>query len=227
MIKAFVTLFLTIFSLTSYGAELFEIPLSKQLSESNAIIMGVYQDSYVKKLNNGKIVTNVTFKLEKSVGLGNRKQLSKNSFNFVYNGGQWQGINYPNENMPRFVKGRRYIVLLVKGEQEFYPFYDRLGVYTVIGREGEEEVVSQAFPANDTFGANSLSTFSLWVSTVFGESLEGLGSDKDIYKNKKSGRRIASINEEKSKNTAYKIPVYWLVIIFGLLGAAHLRKTKA
>lgn len=228
MIKFALGIFLFLLSFTGHGAQLFEIPLSKQLSESNAIIMGEYQDSYVKKLSNGKVVTNVTFKLDKSVGLGNKKQLSKNSFSFVYEGGQWQGINYPNENKPRFITGRRYIVLLVKGEQEFYPFYNRLGVYNVIGRTGEEEVVSQAFPANDTFGANSYNTFNMWVSTVFGEGLEGLGSDKDVFKNNESGRKIASVDDGSSPiTTGYKIPIYWLVIIFGLLGAAHLRKTKA
>lgn len=70
MIRFALGIFLFLFSLTGHGAQLFEIPLSKQLSESNAIIMGEYQDSYVKKLSNGKVVTNVAFKLDKSVGLG-------------------------------------------------------------------------------------------------------------------------------------------------------------
>lgn len=68
----------------------------------------------------------------------------------------------------------------------------------------------------------------MWVSTIFGEGLEGLGSDKDVFKNNESGRKIASVDDGSSPiTTGYKIPIYWLVIIFGLLGAAHLRKTKA
>lgn len=206
--------------------ELLQVPLSKQLSESNAIIMGTYEGSFPKKLSNGEVVTNVSFKLEKSVGLGSRELLNKNSFSFVYKGGVWQGIDYPNKIRPTFIKGRKYIVLLRKGDYEFYPLYSRLGVYNVIGREGEEEVISQAFPKNSRFGANSFSTFNLWVASIYGDSLKGIGSDKDIYVNKSNERKIASI-EEKQEAKKYHISIFWLVILFGLLGAAHLRQTKA
>lgn len=214
-----------LFSVNVSAQELFQIPLSKQLSESNAIIMGIYQGSFPKKLSNGSVVTNVSFKLEKSVGLGSRQLMNKNSFSFVYDGGTWQGIEYPNKLRPRFVEGRRYIVLLRKGEYDFYPLNERLGVYNVIGRSGEEAVISQAFPDNPKFGSNSFSTFNLWISSIYGEGLKGIGTDKDIFHKKKGGRKIASLNVSSESNE-YKIHIYWLALLFGLLGAAQLRKSK-
>lgn len=212
-------------SITSSAQELFQIPLSKQLSESNAIIMGTYQGSFPKKLSDGSVVTNVSFKLEKSVGLGSRQLLNKNSFSFVYDGGTWQGIDYPNKLKPRFVVGRRYIVLLRKGEYDFYPLNERLGVYNVIGRNGEDAVISQAFPDNPKFGANSFSTFNLWISSIYGEGLKGIGTDKDIFHKKTAGRKIASVDNSR-ESSEYKIHIYWLALLFGLLGAAQLRKSK-
>lgn len=228
MVKTLLQSILCLLSFSILAQELLQVPINKQLSESNAIIMGEFQGSYTKKHSNGEVVTNVSFKLEKSLGLGSRELLNKNSFSFVYKGGVWQGIEYPNKNQPRFRVGEKYIVLLRKGQYDFYPLYDKLGVYKVLGRKGEELVVSQAFPSNDNFGSSSFRTFNLWVNSVFGEELKGISSDKHIYvTTKKQQRKIASLESEEANRNQYRIPIMWLVVLFGLLGAAHIRKTKA
>ncbi len=204
-------------------------PLSfeKQLKSSEGVILGQFLGSNSKRLRDGKIVTEVNFKVVKSVGIDQRFMLNTNFFKFYFDGGVWNGVEVRNLNKPLFQKDSDYVVLLEKTSFGFKLHNDKSGVYDLIENARESSVVSQAFPTHPEYGSASIDQFNLWVRIVHGNYLEEIHSDRYIHRGKKrDGRAPASLTEKQSEKKS-SIHIIWYAVLLGVFGALHIRSRKS
>lgn len=224
-------LILTFLSVT-VSAKLFPVPFSKQLSEADGIIYGVFLGEGSKKLPDGKIVTEASFKLNKTVGLENRYLVNKKLFKIQFDGGEWQGLRHQNRTAPQFIVNKAYVVLIKKGQYAFTPYMDRLGAYEVIYEVIDDQetlgVKSLAFPEHPKLGFIPYRTFDILVHSAYGSYMSETSANQFVYIPKKDIERTpGSIDEEESPvKKKGQMNALWFALILGLLGAYKMRKTR-
>ncbi len=213
--------------MTSLAAQIFPIPMKKQLNEADGVILGEYLGQVYKKDHEGKILTEASFKILKSAGIGNRYLVNKNVFTIHYEGGEWQELIYENPNAPEFALSSQYIILVQRDSFGFRPYYDKLGVYDYEGRGDQFRLISMAFPDHPNLGKIPYRSFDIWVRTTFGDYLTNYHTDKFVYevKRKEVGRAIASYDEEKSADGT-SVNILWFSVLFGVIGAMRMRRVK-
>jgi hypothetical protein len=223
MIKFLLATFFTL----SVSAKLFPIPFNKQLNEADGIIYGEFLGQNYKKMHNGKVVTEASFRLVQSVGLDNRYLVNKNLFRIYFDGGIWQGLGHQNANAPVFKLEKEYVILLKKTEFGFKPLMDKLGSYKVIRDRDVFGIRSMAFPKHPKIGFLPYKTFDLWVKTVYGSYMSDSRANKFVYiPSKKVDRAPASLSEDKPVSKKSKINIFWVAIAFGVLGALRMRQLR-
>lgn len=219
-------LFILIFVSSTQAMKLFPIPITKQLNESDGVIFGEFLGDSYKRMHNGKIVTESSFKIIKSVGITEKYLINKSLFRVYYDGGVYNGFRYNNESAPRFKEGKSYMVLLKRTSYGFKPYMDKLGVYDLKSDRESTHLISQAFPKHPKIGIVPYNTFDLWIRTVYGSYMDSTHSDKFVYMPKKdTGRHPASTFQAEAEDET-KIGIFWVALIFGFLGAMRLRQLR-
>lgn len=219
-------LLLTLISLSCLGDKLIPIPIQKQITEADGVILGEYTGHIYKKDREGRIVTEASFKVYKSSGISSRYLLNTNQFTLHYEGGNWQGLNYENQNAPEFEEKTKYVILVEKDSFGFRPYYDKLGVYEIKGKNEDEYLRSQAFPGNHHLNKISYKAFDYIVSSNFGHELQEYNQNKINFKKQGNSRMIAS-EEFAEDSQVPSIHIFWLAMFFGFLGAMRIRSTKS
>lgn len=220
------TLLVILISFTCLGDKLIPVPIQKQVNEADGVIYGEYTGKIYKKDREGRILTESSFKVEKSSGLANRYLLNRNQFTIHFEGGVWQGLTYENQNAPNFEANTKYIVLLEKDSFGFKPYYDKLGVYEVKGKGREEYLTSIAFPENNNLSKIPLEAFEYIVSSNFGHELQEYDQNKITFDKKEKSRGLAS-QEILEDSQVPSIHIFWLAMFFGFLGAMRMRRVKS
>ncbi len=220
-------LLITFFSLAVSASKLFPVPFNKQLNEADGVIYGEFLGQSYKKMHTGKIVTEASFRLIQSVGVGNRYLVNKNLFRVYFDGGIWQGLHHVNDTAPKFKNSVEYVILLKRDEFGFRPQMDKLGTYEVIRNKDVFGIKSLAFPTHPKIGFIPYRTFDLWVKTVYGSYMDETRENKFVYReHKKADRAPASISKETKVTKKPSISIFWVAMIFGLLGALRMRKYR-
>ncbi|EQC43307.1 hypothetical protein [Bacteriovorax sp. Seq25_V] len=218
---------LFILNLAISATQIFPIPMKKQLNEADGVILGEYLGQVYKKNHEGKILTEASFKILKSAGIGNRYLVNRNVFTVHYEGGEWQELVYDNPNAPRFALNSQYVILVQRDSFGFKPYYDKLGVYDYEGRGDQYQLISMAFPDHPNLGKIPYRSFDIWVRTTFGDYLEDYRSDKYVFEDSKKelGRAIASYEDEKASESS-SVNILWFSVLFGVIGAMRMRRVK-
>ena len=211
--------------------KLFPIPITKQLNESDGVIYGEFLGNSYKRMHNGKVVTESSFRIVKSIGIAEKYLINKSLFRIYYDGGVYNGFRHNNDSAPSFKEGNSYLLLLKRTSYGFKPYMDKLGVYDLKYDRESTYLVSQAFPKHPKIGVIPYNTYELWIRTVFGSYMDSTHSDKYVYRPKIQAKRLpASVGiyetEEKQIDGDSKIGIFWVAIMFGLLGAMRMRQLK-
>ena len=207
------------------------LPLDRQLKTSYGAIHAIYQGSSYKKLSSGDVVTSASFKILETAGIKNHEIINKNDFKVLYPGGKWQGLVYRVPGAPTFKEGEEVVLLLNKGSRGFMINNLKMGKYEVFEEDGKRFLGSSAFRSHPKLGKISFYHFERKLLSVFGSNFETIHHDKYIaYQNddKNVGRSVASDDKLEEEQAETTMSIYWLVLVFGLMGSysAYTMKRK-
>lgn len=222
MKKTLAIIFLTLFVSVSFATTFVPMPLDRQLKSSYGVIHAVYQGSNFKKLSDGQVVTNASFRILQSSGIKSSEIINRNDFKVMYPGGKWQGLVYSVAGAPTFYEGEEVVLLISKGSRGFVVNNLKMGKYEIFEEDGKRFLASSAFRSHPKLGKISFSEFERKLFTYFGSDFQTSHHDKYIANTKKKkdiGRKIASVEEESNETNTNSMSIYWLVLIFGLMGS--------
>ena len=226
----FISTFLLFFLSLQVGATSFiPISLEKQFEDADGVIKGKFIGLEYRKIEDGKILTEATFKIISSAGIKPSEIVNKNNFKVVYPGGKWQGLGYAVSGAPSFQKDEESLIILKKSSYGFAVKGLGLGKYSIVDEDNMKYYSSTVFPGHEKLGKISYRKMNDTLTKMFGESLVKKTGDKFVYKSKKQfltkkGRTPASIamrrpsSEHLDKKDEESFNPLWLVLLLGLMG---------
>ncbi len=197
MRKFIIILGMAIWTLSSFSTIFVPIPLEHQLKEANGVIHGIFLGSVYKKLPNGEVVTEHTFKLINRAGISAGQIINEHNFKVLSPGGTWQGLVYHVEGSPTFDKGEEVILLLQKGKYGMEVYGLGMGKYKIKREDRETIIYSTIFPSHKKLGKIRVRDFNLALKKVYGESLQRLGGRHYVYQKESPRREVATAKIEK------------------------------
>ena len=209
------------------------IPLESQLINSKGVVEAEYYAKDYKQTKDGDVLTVLTFKVDKFVGLRRNEILNQNYFQVLVPGGVWQNEVYSVPGVSKFSKGEKVVLIVNKGEQGFVLHNQAMGKYQIIEKEGRKYLKSSVFPQHAKLGEIDYKHFQEKVLEVFKKDFISFHDGKKIYladnngntyakDSKKRGpaRMVASIHEEETERTGNNnsISIFWLAVVLAVLG---------
>lgn len=214
-------------------ATVFQIqPISQQIQEADGIVVGHYLRKKSIRLEDGRIATQMIFKMNKEIGL--QSELFKMDEIIVhYPGGKIKDEIVKVEGVPSFFPGES-VVVMVKGHQDrFWGMNLGFGTFKVVNYGKETMVVNNLFPEDPVAGQIKLEVFEQRVREIKGEALKVVKGDFQTTDQGPDNisRRPASIQGEEGKNRAIasgndqgeneggpKLSSLWLLLTLALMG---------
>ena len=198
--------------------------VESQMNSSASIILGSFNSKVFKRLHGKKIITEYSFRIKKSIGLKNDDVLNKNNFKVFLIGGVWLGTPTNNFKELTLKKGKDYLIFLKKTNDGFFFNNPIEGVFSV--KENKRGVSFESLKRQK----NNLSFFYDDVFKKKAEEFYREGFvDFDVNKyfikkavkrgrNRKGGRLPASEVERDTEEKKEDNHIFWLVLVFSLLG---------
>lgn len=203
------------------------LSLKKQLNEIDGVIRGVYRGETYKRTDEGLVITEASFSIIESSGIPPSKIINKNDFRVNFSGGKYQGIVYHVIGSPTFKKNEEVVLLLKKVGGLFFIYNLSQGKFFISTKNKKEFLVSN-FLKKANGGDLALLRFNKLLKKRFGSPLTSFNPDTYVYKRKSffnkriptatTGRSPASVKEKSENSENGKTSVYWLLLIFTLLG---------
>ncbi len=179
------------------------VPLEEQLRESDAIIQGIFQGSSTKREKDGRIVTVLSFKLEKVAGIPSGKLTTPHDFKVYVPGGTWQGLTYKTVGVPKFEKGIEVILLIKKYKGGYFPTNLALAKYNIVRMDGITYISSSVFSNHKKLGMIAYSDLEEHVLNSFGREFSTIHDNKFVYKSNRKkiirGRLPAGIRKKENR----------------------------
>ncbi|MAZ48761.1 MAG: hypothetical protein CME65_09365 [Halobacteriovoraceae bacterium] len=197
--------------------------------KSDSIVHGTVVSKSYESHEVFGVVTHVELRSERSQGLNDSQQV----VDVYYPGGELQQQKIVVPGSPELEIGEQVVLVLNNHKKNLWVSNLGLGKYSLrkVGREWI--MVNQIFPDHPEIGHLSLKRFVKLVEKIKGrkfvhreKSKHEVESQKEFSRRKTPSRSIASLPSEPQEDS--RIPIYWLVIIFGALGVCLqvLRKKK-
>ncbi|MFP5491271.1 MAG: hypothetical protein ACLGG0_07200 [Bacteriovoracia bacterium] len=231
--KRFATLVLTnLLVITSAWATTFQpVPLDKLIAPADAIMLGDFLQSKSVELEDGMIVTEARFKIDKEIGL-DAEDFGLTEVKVYYPGGKLKERSSFIEGTPSFVPGEKNVLLLTQGQDgRLWVQGLAMGTFKVVRIGKQTVLINPVFPSHPELSRIEMSKFMRKVSSIKEKPLKEIYSDKYIRENEKdrtrtvateegNSRSIAS-NSDKRENTKEPnlMNSFWLLMILGFLGA--------
>ena len=215
-----------------YSTTFITIPFKKQINEINGVIRGVYKSKSYKRMEEGTVLTEASFSIIESSGIAPSQIINKNDFKVNYLGGKFQGMVYHTIGAPKFKKNEEVILFLKKVGGLFYIYNLSQGKFHLV-KEGKKLFLDSPFLRKQKNGNRiGLADFNFLLKKRFGSPLTSFNPDTYVYKRKSfssekitttsAGRQPASLKDKPSEEGG-KMGVYWLLLIFSLLGLFSLK----
>ncbi len=223
-------------------------PIRDQISLSNGIIIGTFENKSYKKNPDGEVVTEAYFKLEGHAGIEKNYLMNPNSFRVLIPGGKWQGIVYHVNGAPKFTKGKKVVLLLKYNRFGFTLANLAMSKFEIVKKGKQSFLVSEIFADYPNIGQIEWIKFKNIVNKHFDGGLIPIGVNKivvggELQKYKsfsnstistrlEEGRGPASTYRSKKRGLAStsgseSIGIFWLIIILGISGGASVRAIKS
>lgn len=205
-----------------------KVPLSRQVNEGHGVVWGVVQGVTSTRLPDGEVYREVSLALKKMVGLSQSKLLNKNNFILMVPGGFWQGIEYKVPDSPSFQVGEEVLIVLEKFRGGHRPYGLANGKFLVEkDREGVTYLTNRFLLGEKRILLKKL--FSL-LDSKYTLGFDGPSTDKYVYRGEQlssKGRMPAQAEgTESPEEASSKTNTIWLALIFGLLGAISMHKSR-
>lgn len=227
----------------SVGATVFHRqPISQQIQEADGIVVGHYLRKKSIRMEDGKIATQMIFKMKKEIGM--QSDLFKMDEIIVhYPGGTFMEETVKVEGVPFFSPGESVIVMIKSHQDRFWGMNLGFGTFKIVNYGKETMVVNNLFPEDPIAGQIQLEVFEKKVREIKGESLKVVKGDLQTQEQipEQHFRRPASVDEE-GKNRAIasksiqeeneegiKLSSLWLLMTLALMGGLFrfLRRNEA
>jgi hypothetical protein len=221
-------IFVSVLFATFSWATLFAIqPIETQIKESNAIMEGIFLESKTIELENGKLATQMIFKVKREWGLKS-DFFDMEEVIIHYPGGKLGNKNIFVEGVPSFTVGERVVILTKNIGNRFWGLNLGLGSFKVITFNNKPILMNSLFPHDKRVSQIELNDFDSKVKLIKNESIKSLRSQFYTQDSKSrfpaseqmgKNRSIAStMDSEENKDDQPSTGVFWLIAFFALIG---------
>lgn len=197
--KKFALLLINFWAWSTFATIFVPINLDQQLKEADGVVHGTFAGSVSKKLPNGEIVTENTFKLINKSGIAAGEIINEYNFKVLSPGGTWQGMVYHIEGSPTFTKGEEVILLLQNGKFGLEIYGLGMGKYKIKKEDRETTIYSSVFPNHKKLGNISISEFNMALKKAYGEPFQRLKGKRYVYQKENPKRDLASLDKPEKK----------------------------
>jgi hypothetical protein len=204
------------------GAAVFEVQtIKQQLKEADGVIIGHYLRSRPMTLEDGSLVTQMVFKMNKEFGL----QSDLFGMDEVI-------VHYPDakkvEGVPSFVSGEKVVLMIKTRDDRYWGLNLGLGSFKVINYGNEKLIINSVFPEDRRVSQQSLEEFEKDVRLVKGSNLKIVSApvfDQDRHPASEEApqdRTMASKTDESTpQENQLSFSSLWLMMILALMGGVY------
>lgn len=215
------------------GATVFQRQsVDQQIGDADGIIIGHYLRSRTIKLDEGKLATQMIFKMNKEVGMQS-EMFGMDEIIVHYPGGKMGGVYEKVEGVPSFVMGENVIIMIKSSQDRFWGMNLGFGSFKVINYGKEKIIVNTIFPNDPKVGQIRLEDFESKVKDI---KLSGfkivvpteipteIGSEDKVRVPASVGeeginRAVASNSEQEENESGHPgLNTVWLGFLFAVIG---------
>jgi hypothetical protein len=201
----FAWLLLTYSSLI-YGTTILPAPLSRLVSDADAIIVGAYRGSVTRVLASGEIVTEVNIELKKYAGLNANDLYNPKSFKVYFPGGTYNNRVVKVQSAPSFKENEHVMLFLEKRSFGYLIQNLSLGKFNYRKKGGEKEYFSSSlFPDHPELGHIELDKLRKSIQKRFNGDFVVL--DKTMRGSLAPTKNVSSTTETNSRGLASELDV--------------------
>jgi len=232
MLKYLLLLSLLSWSLIVSATTFVPQTIKDQLVESSGIVVGEVISIRSEQEPDGRIYSMAFIKADKWLGA----DVKSDHIEVYFPGGKVGDLVSKIEGAPKFNTGEKVVLFTKNIQNKSYVLNLGMGKFSIKNLGKTQIMVNQIFPQTPEVGQMKLKNFYQLARNLKGKKFSERFKNKyelniekqtNIQKSKRVGRKIASVSEkEQDKN---KVPVYWLVILLGIVGCSYsfLRKRSS
>jgi hypothetical protein len=200
------------------------VSIKKQISESNGIVIGEVVNSEAFFDENGVIQTKTFLRLDKWIGV---EPVSYHTEIYAP-GGMIEDRVHTIEGAPKFTIGEKVVLMLKSHKGKKWVLNLGLGKFNIKKIGNSEILVNSIFPRHPKVSQISLDVFYSLATRLKSKKFSERTKDKyeveiekhsAIIKQDRMKRDIASVRNFDKKQEDSKNSIFWIVLIFGCLGA--------
>jgi hypothetical protein len=220
-------LFILLFAIP-VQATVFQLqPVEQQIKEADGIIVGHYLRKKSIQLDDGKIATQMIFKMNKELGMQS-DLFGMEEIIIHYPGGQQGNTIVKVEGVPEFIPGENVVIMIKSHQDRYWGMNLGFGSFKIINYGKEKLIVNTVFPENRNVGQMKLEEFERNVKVIKGSGLKVVTAPVYLSKsdNKRApasvregkNRSVASKNDREDNNEGQGMNTFWLVFILAGMG---------
>ncbi len=206
-------------------------PVDKQLKQSDGVFIGHYLKKIYIELEDGKIATQMVFKMKKEIGLQS-ELLGMDEVLIHYPGGKWKDKVVVVDGLPEFIPGEQVVIFTKSVNNRYWGLNLGMGTYKVVRYGKDPMMVNTIFPHEPTMGQIKLDEFEKKVREIKGSSLKVVSVQQYPIENERENRKPSSVSEGKNRTVAGGSEAeenkaaengfhpMWLLAFLGFLGAS-------
>ncbi len=216
----------------SLEATVFKIqPISQQIQEADGIVVGHYLKKKSVRLEDGKIATQMIFKMNKEIGMQS-DLFNMDEIIVHYPGGKLKDEIVKVEGVPSFSPGESVVIMIKSYQDRFWGMNLGFGTFKIINYGKESMVVNNLFPEDPVAGQIKLELFEKRVREIKGEAFKVVKSEiqssGEMLQEKSrrpasvqeegKNRAIASMSDQEENEEGTKLSSLWLLLTLALMG---------
>lgn len=173
----------------------------EQLKHSDGVFIGHYLKKKYIQLEDGKIATQMVFKMRKEFGLQS-DLLGMDEVLIHYPGGKWEDKIVEVDGLPDFVAGEQVVVFTKNIKNRYWGLNLGMGTYKVVRYGDDAMMVNSLFPEDRKMGQIKLDEFEKTVRSIKGGSLKVVTVPQYPIERDSEMRTPASLQEGKNRTVA-------------------------
>lgn len=209
------TFWLVLVCFSSQAATFQPSSIEAQLKEADGVIIGYFLKSKSIVLDNGKVATQMMFKMNKEFGLQS-DFYGMDEVIIHYPGGTIDGKSTVVDGVPKFVVGEKIALLTKNVDNRYWALNLGLGTYKIINYGHEVMLINSLFPEDPKVGQMRLEDFEKTLKVVKGSHLKVVRNIQTPDTEAAPLRGPASVSDKKStssdsKETPNSLSTLWLI----------------
>lgn len=231
MVKYIILLNFLIFS--AYGTVFNLQPIEQQIKKSDGVFQGHYLSSKTIRLEDGKLATQMIFKMNREQGLQS-DFFGMDEVIVHYPGGSLEGQTVRVDGVPKFTEGEKVVLFIKSVQNRYWGMNLGFGSFKVVNYGNEVMLMNYIHPHHPQIGQVKLQYFEQSLKKIKGSGLKTVHLPEYPSENDKEkvNRMPSSISEEgQNRAIASKTEqsdnregdqastnIYWLMAALGFLG---------